>query len=288
MSNKILKKRDIQADKLKLFDEVVEKYNYIIVGFGDGKGYKQIAEEHGIKVPTMQKRVNKLFALMEEIEPNIKKLYLKFDTFLDLSKEVEPEWSKTVAKMVAKNVKNSFVSPIKKDCVADKALKHEVLRIKADENHSKPYNSIQAPFLKKISKELPITIEVLASQLKLNPKRLEEFLETLFSERICIIDKWILSTRKSLFKSIALYGENLDKIGFSGTLEDLYKKFNKKCSKMFFNFDIKNYSDFVKYVKSRIDIFPFVRIREDTREHELQKYMKDNNIKEYIHYLRKK
>jgi len=281
---KIFERHKISKDVLDSKIRYIENYYKDLVALNEGKDYPTIAKEHGVSVPALQKRFTQAFKEIEEIEPKVKELYAKFDTYLNLRKVITKEWVLVIAKLVSLHLPNAFQSSIDKACIVDNRLKHRKVLIKT--KYKPEYESITAGFFKELNEKIPCRIEDFAKEKGLNPEKVEEMINHLFSEKVCNIDGWILSTRKSLFKAISLYGSN-EKINYSGTLKELFEKFWNKYKSLFKKHGVNNYDDFISYVKKNIEFFSsFIGVNDETREYETKKYLQKNNIAEYKFSIR--
>jgi len=281
---KIFKRHKISKDVLDSKIRYIENYYKDLMALNEGKDYPTIAKEHGVSIPALQKRFTQAFAEIEEIEPRVKDLYSNFDTYLNLRNVITKEWVLVIAKLVSLRIPNAFQSSIDKACIVDNKLKHRRVLVKT--KHKPEYESITAGFLKELSEKLPYKIEDFAKEKELNPKKVEEMFDDLFFEKVCNMNGWILSTRKSLFKAIALYGSD-EKIAYDGTLKELFEKFWNKYKSLFKKYGVNNYDDFISYVKKNIEFFSsFVGVNDETREYETKRYLQKNNIAEYKFSIR--
>lgn len=276
---KIFKRHKIKKEVLDTKIRYIENYYKDLMALNEGKDYPTISKEHNVSIPALQKRFEQAFAEIEEIEPKVKKLYENFDTYLNLRKLITKEWVLVIAKLVSLRLPNAFQSSIDKACIVDNRLKHRRVMVKT--KHKPEYESITAGFLKDIAKNLPYRIDTFAEERGLNPNKVEEMFNDLFFEKVCIMDGWILSTKKSLFKSIAFYG-NSDEVNYDGTLRELFEKFYSKYKQLFKKHGVKNYDDFLFYIKRDIENFSsFVGVNAETKEYEVRRFLQRNNIKEY-------
>jgi hypothetical protein len=265
----IFKGQEISKDVLSSKIRYIENYYKDLVALNDGNDYPTIAKEHKVSVPALQKRFMQAFAEIEEIEPRVKDLYLNFDTYLNLRHIITKEWVLIISRLVSLRVPYAFQSSIDKACVVDKKLKHRKVIIKS--KHKPEYESITSEFLKEISGNIPCRIEDFAKEKKLNPEKVQELLNDLLPEKVCNMDGWILSTRKSLFRSIIIYGSD-EKISYDGTLLELFEKFWMKYESLFKSHGVNNYDDFKFYIKRKIDSFGrFVCVDKKTNEYETKK-----------------
>lgn len=269
--------------------EKIDKFAYIINGLNNGLTLVEIAKENKMKVPTVQRHFEKIVEILMEAEPGIKKLKDKFDTYLNVEQVATEHWCSTVARVIAFRSDNIVQSPINRKILCDKKLAHNYIRIKPKSIEGKePYYTIKGDFIKKMEAQIPITVDEFSKQIGVNPKKLNEMIRELMPQKICIFDGWILSTRKSIFRSMSKYAAD-EKINYRGTLEELYKNFNKQCKSLFLERSIKNYKDFIEHIKPQIEWFSdSIGRRADTNEYEIINFMKDNSVKEYTHHLSKR
>ena len=257
----------LNQNPIKKFPIIKDKF--IIIGFNENKSIAEIAENIGISRQALHLRFIALCDVIENIEPKIKDIYDSFDTYLNLNLVADVFWRKFIAKLVVFRNKDIFISNIKENHLCDIKLYHHAIYVKKGN-----YTSVVSSFLKPIKNELPISVIKFASDLELNDAKLEEFLENLFHDKVYIIDRYILSTQRgSLFKALKLYC-NSEEINYQGNLKELYNKFDSKYKFIFERFNIKNYEDFITYIKKQMQTFvECVSRRKGTKEYELTKFL---------------
>ncbi len=282
---KIFKNKKIDKEKYRYIDYIDKNYS-ILRMLNDGKTYSQIATKIKTTVPTVQYRLKKTFEEIEEIEPEITKLYSEFDTFLDLKKIIVKEWVYIIARLLVNKIPNSFQSTIDMSCIVDTKLKH--LQYKKHLKNRKPYNTVTGQFLTDLSAQLPCKLEWYAKEKGINPEKFEHMINVLFFEKICLMNGWILSTRRSLFKSIILYGSD-NKINYDGKLHELFNIFFTKYKKMFFDLRINSYNEFIKKLKKNMHLFKgFVMLEHNSKKYEIIQYLrkKYKNLNLSNHHLK--
>jgi len=266
---KILKNKTIKTEAF----EKLEPFDYLINGIREGKSYTAIAEENGIKVPTLQKRVESFFSALEDIEPTLLKLSQEFDTYFDL-KVIHKDWVNIVAKYMVLKTK-CFRSSLDTNILLNKKLKHR--KIKISPEGRAPYESVQMDFFKPFEKKIPIRVSQVATELCVNTDRLQWLFDNLF-KKITTMDGWALSSRRSLFKAIINFGMDAE-IKYCDSLENLYIKFNTKYTELFKSHNVFSYDDFLTYIKDDVEIFDsFIKMNIDSNQCEILCFLEKNNL----------
>jgi len=241
---------------------LLEKNYFIVESIKEGKTLKEMADERMTKTSNIQWAFKAICKELEREYPFIEKLY-NFNTYLELNKIIKPDWVPFIGRMIVLRNKHSFISTINPNFIVNKKLYHrKVVKYKKGE----PYETIASDFITLLEKRKPITVKDFADELELNHEDVLYVFQTLFFEKIVIMDDYILSTRKSTIKAMILFMET-EKSKYS--LQELYEKFSVKYPLNFKYMKIATFEEFSKYVVNHSDLFKKVTYKKDDGSYEV-------------------
>lgn len=256
-------------------DKILEKNIFIVEGLGKKLSFSEIAKKENVSKQNIHERFSRVCVSLEEFEPKLVDLYTNFDTTLDLTLVINNYWLGFVARLVLLRNNKVFLSNTKEYLIVTVKLQHKKVHIKKGD-----YFTISSPFLQELRGKLPVKVESFAQKLGVNPTKLQDFLEDIFSSKVYIIDDYILSVQKgSIFNAIRLYCTS-EEISYDGTLKELYKKFSK-YENVFKQFKITNYKEFYNHLNSQMFLYAkFLEKDKNTKRYEVKNYLKKTNSKE--------